>query len=128
GPQARGAALEAFAKTTVRPRGITHVGVFGRAKKQKLGLAAIFARRLGELAPLPKKAPMGAFTVRGRARPKLELQALLLTGDEVLRAPIELGKDGVFAVPLRFQEESSHDVLEILAQSERGPQVAALWR
>src|SRR5262249_40905253 len=75
------------------------------------------------------KDPSGAFVVRGRARPKLKIAALLLTGDEIVRPKVApLAKDGVFSVSLHFAEASALDVLEVLAESDRGPEVAALWR
>jgi uncharacterized protein YkwD len=129
-PKAMADALLRFAKTTVSPRGMTHVGVGTIAKDGKLGLAAIFTRRLLELQPLPqRKVRAGAFVVRGKAQKHAHLEALLLTGDEILRERIDaVTNDGAFSVTLRFRPDSALDVLEILAETERGPEVTALWR
>src|SRR5205814_314914 len=54
-PAALAEALERFAKSTVRSRGMTHVGVALVSKGDRFALEAIFSRRLVEVAPLSKK-------------------------------------------------------------------------
>lgn len=156
-------ALLRFVEGTVRGRGMTHVGVawaetlehapapepHGEAapwtatEAPRLGLAAIFSRRLVALAPLPRVVSTGRLIVRGRARlppggpgfgvaPAIEALALTPSSGEqperVLELPLRPGEQGAFSVDVDVRDRPGWYTLELLANADRGPEVVALWR
>ncbi len=127
--------LMKLAETVVRARGMTHLGVAIAEENGKTALAAIFARRLVELSPLPRKVKRKSLAVRGRVDPKYRLEALL-TGpcDESFvsctydaRTVPHAVKNGVLAVPLDLSSGPGRYAFELVITEARGPEVAALW-
>lgn len=129
------AELLKFAESTVRARGMSHLGVAIVEKDGKTALAAIFARRLVELSPLPRKLQSDRLVVRGRTDPKYRLEAIL-TGpcDESFvrcasdaRTVVHTLKNGVLTVPLHLSGGPGRYAFELVVTEARGPEVAALW-
>jgi uncharacterized protein YkwD len=129
-------ALLDFAESTVRSRGMTHAGIAQLERAGKRGLAAIFSRRLIELAPLPRSSKSLRFVVRGRASPDTRVEAWLrspcsdgaaVCAGDVASLPVEMTKTGVIAVAVPFGTGAGGYTLEMLAERDRGPEVAALW-
>ncbi|MCK6552061.1 hypothetical protein L6R52_39885, partial [Myxococcota bacterium] len=130
------ALLRTFTERTIKPRGMTHVGValIGDRSKRRWALTAIFSRRLVELAPLPREVRGASLALRGRAPTSVAIEALLLgpcaqgasTCDgEVVSLPLaRRGRILSGDVPLRGPGLYT---VELLATHDRGPEVAALW-
>lgn len=136
--------LIAFAETTIRPRGMTHLGLAVAGEGRHCGLAAIFSRRLVDLAPLPAAPKAAEVVARGRARRSQSIEALLRVPcrsseplpfggeaprclDDVLRLEVQTKSEGVFQVAIPLDRGRGSYTLEILAERDRGPEVAALW-
>lgn len=123
-----------FVESTVRERGMTHLGLGRAVKDGKSAVVAIFVRRLVELSPLPRRVKQKTWLVRGRADPKDQLEALLLgpcdrglsaCGRETRTVAHRFDR-GVLSVPLALAEPGRY-AFELLVTRERGPEVAALW-
>jgi uncharacterized protein YkwD len=130
-------ALLAFAKDTASSRAMTHVGVASLERGGRMGLAALFSRRLVELSPLPRSPKERHAIVRGRVAIRdAHVEALLrtpcqatCTGDVVtLRATLSpRPEDPLLTIDVPFKRGDGRYALEILAEHDRGPEVAALW-
>ena len=154
GPRPRDLAdtLRRFASTQARPRGATHLGLALTSSEKGYALVALFSRRLVALAPLAPRGRPPGLTVQGRARPEHPLEALLLGPCEDPRERRRVGPaspgpgpgdlEGCSAPVRTLEVERRSDrlatfvpldrgpgryVLELVATTERGPEVAALW-
>jgi uncharacterized protein YkwD len=129
GLEALRSAAEAQIDERVRGRGFTHLGI-GVAEKTsgELALVVLYVRRLVELAPLPRLAKPPSFKVRGTTlRPARAWSAVLTTPrGEAAPLPVERsGRHVSLSVP--FGEGPGRYTVELLAHTELGPEVAALW-
>lgn len=117
-----------FAAGPVRALEPTHVGV-GRAEGARGEvLVVVWSRRWAELPPLPRTLPQQPFrwvaTLRGGTRPRL-----FVTRPDGAVVELEVHAEGrrVWA-PLPFDEARGAYDVELLVETGRGPEVAALWR
>jgi uncharacterized protein YkwD len=126
--------LERYAESTVRARGMTHVGVARLEEKGKVAVTAIFARRLLELTPLPRVAKTAQLMVRGRTNGTDRIEAFLLGPCDAAfdrcsteaRTISHRVQRGVLSVPLNLSGKGRY-AFELVVTRERGPEVAALW-
>jgi hypothetical protein len=123
-----------FAEETVRARGMTHVGVAIAEGQGRVALGAIFSRRLVELTPLPRAPKSPRIVVRGRAKDTMKLEAILLgpcdaalerCAGEVKTVPHKLLRT-ILTVPITLSGRGRY-AFELIAESDRGPEIAALW-
>lgn len=120
-------ALFDFGRARVVRRGYTHVGIAVIDQGLRSAVVGLFVRRLVELPPLPKRPH----------RPTHDIQGLVMRGKEI-EAYVQHPTGWVEALPVRRAGErftftvptdaqGLHRV-EVLVHTERGPEVAALWR
>lgn len=117
------AAIE-LAERSVRGRGMTHVGV---AIERSVSVV-LFSRRLVELAPLPRRVKNKTHRVRGRLASNVREPSAFLTlpSGEVLALPVKLSRDAL-AIDVPLDRGNGRYTIEILARTELGPEVFALW-
>lgn len=136
GPDQRALAQTArrFAKRA-QPRGMTHLGLaFAGPSAGRYALVALLSRRLVTLAPLAKRPRPEPLTVRGRALPGVSMEVFLLgpcrddlcLDRSVARIPAERRKD-LFSFDVPLDRGRGRYTVEILAERDRGPEIAALW-
>ena len=119
---------DAFAAGPARALEPTHVGV-GRARGPGTEvLVVVWSRRLAELPPLPRTLPQRPFrwvsTLLAGARPRLFVT--LPTG-EVRELEAHTEGRRVWA-ELPFEDARGAYDVELLVETRRGPELAALWR
>lgn len=136
GPDRRAlaAAVRRFA-VQARDRGMTHLGLaFAGPPGGRSALVAILSRRLVTLAPLARRPRPEPLTVRGRALPGVSLEVFLLGPCQddlcldraVARVSVERRRD-LFSFDVPLDRGRGRYTVEILAERDRGPEIAALW-
>jgi hypothetical protein len=132
-PNALAEALLSFADRA-KARGATHLGLSFAKKNGRHALVAILSRRLVTLSPLAANPSGRSIVVRGRAAAAMRVDALVLgpcTSDLCLEGhvdPLDVArKADLISVRVPFEGGQGRYTVELLAQGDRGPEIAALW-
>lgn len=120
-------ALAKFVERRVLYRSLTHYGLAMVPDIKTNALVAVFARRIVELPVLPTQPHRSGVGLRGRALVDAPLKAYMTppTG-RVETLAVERASD-LFNIAIPFSRGPGPYVFEIVATTERGPEVAALW-
>jgi uncharacterized protein YkwD len=130
---ALGEAALAFADRA-RPRSMTHVGLAYARGSGRVALVAILSRRLVTLAPLAKRPRAEPLVVRGRTAARVSIEALALgpcrstlcLERSVIDLPVT--REGeLFSFRMPLDRGRGEYTVEIVAELDRGPEIAALW-
>lgn len=119
---------DAFASGAARALAPTHVGVGRAVGGRGEILVVVWSRRLAELPPLPRTLPQQPFrwvsTLLAGTRPRL-----FVTRPDGEVSELEAHTEGrrVWA-ELPFAEARGAYDVELLVETSRGPELAALWR
>ncbi len=131
--EALGAKLLEFADWA-RLRGATHLGLAFAEHGDRRALVAILSRRLVTLAPLPPSPKRGPVVVRGRALPGVRVEAFALgpcTTPLCLEGHVEprtvARRGDLLSLRVPIDRGKGRYTVELLAERDRGPEVAALW-
>jgi uncharacterized protein YkwD len=132
-PEALAKALVEFADKS-KHRGATHLGLAFARREDRRALVAILSRRLVTVAPLassPRPEPM---VVRGRVLPGVKVDAFLLGPCasrlclESAVEPLAVAREqDLISVRVPLDRGKGRYTIELLAERDRGPEVAALW-
>jgi uncharacterized protein YkwD len=118
-----------FARGFVHGRGMTHLGL-GEAKvdRERSVLVVLYVRRLLELAPLTPAPDPSGHRVRGRIHPGARVPRAFLSvpSGEVRAIPLALSGRDLHA-DVAFEEGKGRYTVEIVAKTDLGPEVLALW-
>jgi hypothetical protein len=132
-PKALAAALIEFADRS-KHRGATHLGLALAKKNGRSALVAILSRRLVTVAPLAQSPRGEPMVVRGRVLPGVKVEAFLLgpcTTSLCLEGgvePLEVArKNDLISLRVPLDRGRGRYTIELLADRDRGPEVAALW-
>lgn len=122
------AELEAQAKASLPEQGATHLGVAVVAGKERTSAALLAVRRLLEVGPIALAPPVSGLRLRGQIIGGRSPAALLLRpSGEVERLDLRL-EGAALWVDVPFREGPGPYVLEVQLSTERGPEIAGLWR
>jgi len=120
-------ALAAMVGTTVTGGGFTHYGLTRRGAGRE-ALVAVFVRRLVVLPTFPAKGTPPAMKVRGALGAKTHsLKAYLTSPRGPVTALVATVDGRAFEVQVPFARGPGRYDFELLAELDRGPEVAALW-
>lgn len=121
-------ALEAQAKASLPEHGATHLGIAVVSSGSATSAALVAVRRLFEVGPIPPEPPASGLRLRGQILAGRSPAVLLMrpSGEVERLEPSLEGAALVVAVP--FREGPGPYVLEVLLSTERGPEIAGLWR
>lgn len=107
----------------------THAGVGVAANSTHSALIVLLASRSATLASFPRRVEAGSrHELRGSLADGLKKPELFVTlpSGAVKKTELPVDRSNGFAAELSFASQGQHTV-EVLARSERGPQVAALF-
>ena len=115
-------------------RGATHVGVAVATHDASTALVALFVRRLVRLSPLPSSAARAGLLVRGQTDVGQRLEALwmgpchdTLCAGGVRSLRPQPGHSG-WSLRLPPMKGEGAWTLELMVETERGPEPAILWQ
>jgi len=127
-PEAALSAVEAQARASLPGQGATHLGVALVSRGAASSAVLLSVRRLLEVGPIALEPPASGLRFRGQILAGRSPAALLMSPSGAVRR-LDLHLEGqalVLEVP--FAEGPGPYVLEIQLSTERGPEVAGLWR
>lgn len=117
-----------FARAAVKGRGLTHLGLGEARRGGRRVLVVLWVRRLLELAPLSRKVTASRASLRGQLSPGARDPGAFVTlpsGEVEALAVSVRGRSVEVEVPL--DEGRGRYTVEVLASTELGPEVVALW-
>ena len=125
--------LRAAVRDQGRVRGATHMGIGIASQGRETAIVVLFLRRLVQTSPLPKTPTRTGLVIRGRVTQGRRMEALLMgpcqdtkcaQGVRSLTVHPNVG-GWRFSVPPMVGEGTW--TLEVMVDTERGPEPAVLW-